>query len=95
MGCLESMKHEIIMRDTTFKECREYAEKNFKEVWYVDPGYKLFDEYIIGLPPIALGIEDGKKIIFPYTKPCHGTYLLRIEDPDEVERVRKTARKKK
>jgi hypothetical protein len=70
------------------------VEKNFREFWYVDPGYKLFDEYIIGLPPIALGI-DGAKIIFPYTKPCHGTYLLAIEDPCEAERVRKTARKKK
>ena len=68
-------------------------EKNFSEVWYVDPGYKIFDEYIIGLPPIALGL-DGGKIVFPYTEPCHGTYLLRIEDASEADRVRKTARKK-
>jgi hypothetical protein len=96
MGCIENLKYEMILPlGASFRECREYVEKNFTEFWYVDPGYKLFDEYIIGLPPIALGIEDGKKIIFPYTKPCHGTYLLRIEDPDEVERVRKTARKKK
>ncbi len=96
MGCIENLKYEMILPlGASFKECREYAENNFKEVLYVDPGYKLFDEYIIGLPPIALGIADGKKIIFPYTKPCHGTYLLAVEDTDEVERVRKTARKKK
>jgi len=35
------------------------------------------------------------KIFFPYTKPCHGTYLLAVEDADEADRVRKTARKKK
>ncbi|MGD1004156.1 MAG: DUF1894 domain-containing protein [Methanoregulaceae archaeon] len=96
MGCIENLKYEMILPlGASFKECREYVERNFKEIYYVDPGYKIFDEYIIGLPPIALGIEDGKKIIFPYTKPCHGTYLLRIEGLDEVARVRKTAKKKK
>jgi hypothetical protein len=96
MGCIENLKYEMILPlGASFKECREYVEKHYSEVWYVDPGYKLFDEYIIGLPPIALGIEGGSKVIFPYTKPCHGTYLLRIEGADEAERVRKTARKKK
>ncbi|WP_440950987.1 DUF1894 domain-containing protein [Methanosphaerula subterraneus] len=85
----------ILPLGASFRECREYAEKNYQEIWYVDPGYRLFDEYIIGLPPIALGIEEGKKIIFPFTKPCHGTGLLGIEDTEEVERVRKTARWKK
>jgi hypothetical protein len=95
MGCIENLKYEMLLPlGASFKECREYVEKNFSEVWYVDPGYKLFDEYIIGLPPIGLGL-DGGKIVFPYTKPCHGTYLLRIEDTDEADRVRKTARKKK
>jgi hypothetical protein len=96
MGCVENLNYEMILPlGASFKECREYVEKNYPEVWYVDPGYKLFDEYMIGLPPIALGIEEGKKIIFPYTKPCHGTYLLRVEDTDEVERVRKTAKNEK
>jgi hypothetical protein len=95
MGCIENLKYEMLLPlGASFKECREYVEKNFKEVWYVDPGYKLFDEYIIGLPPIALGLDLGK-IVFPYTKPCHGTYLLLVEDADEADRVRKTARKKK
>ncbi len=96
MGCIENLKYEkILPLGASFKECREYVEKNSSEIWYVDPGYKLFDEYIIGLPPIALGIGDDSKIIFPYTKPCHGTYLLAVQDADEAVRVRKTARKKK
>jgi len=28
-------------------------------------------------------------VVFPYTKPCHGTFLLRIECSDEVDRLRK------
>ena len=86
MGCIENLQYEMILPlGASFKECREYVKKNFREFWYVDPGYKLFDEYIIGLPPIALGI-DGAKIVFPYTKPCHGTYLLAVEDADAAAR---------
>ena len=95
MGCIESLKYDKILSGASFKECLEFVEKNVPEVLYVDPGYKIFDSYLIGLPPIAIGIEGGNSLIFPYTKPCHGTFLLRIEDPDEVARVRKTARKKK
>jgi len=95
MGCIENLRYEMILPlGASFRECREYVEKNFREVWYVDPGYKIFDEYLIGLPPLALGIEDSR-IIFPYTKPCHGTYLLAIDNQGEADRVRKTARKKK
>ncbi len=95
MGCIENLPYEMILPlGASFKECREYVEKNFAEVLYADPGYKLFDEHIIGLPPIALGLE-GDRIVFPYTKPCHGTYLLAVADADEAARVRRTARKKK
>lgn len=96
MGCIENLKYEMILPlGASFKECRDYIEKHVSEVWYVNPGYKLFDEYIIGIPPIALGIENGQKVIFPYTKPCHGTYLLGIEGEMEVTRIRKTAKKSK
>ncbi|MDD1647435.1 MAG: DUF1894 domain-containing protein, partial [Methanomicrobiales archaeon] len=27
-------------------------------------------------------------VVFPYTKPCHGTFLLRIEGPQEIARLR-------
>ncbi|HUW85601.1 MAG TPA: DUF1894 domain-containing protein, partial [Methanoregula sp.] len=40
-----------------------------------------------GIPPIAIGLE-GDFIIFPYTKPCHGTFLLRVEDTVEAARLR-------
>ena len=94
MGCIENLPYEMVLPlGASFKECREYVEKNFAEFWYVDPGYKLFDEYIIGLPPIALGI-DGAKIVFPYTKPCHGTYLLRVVSSDDVVMVQKKGREK-
>ncbi len=87
MGCVESMNYEIVLRDATFKESREYIHKNFREHIDVPAGFKVFDVHVIGLPPIAIGL-DGDFVIFPYTKPCHGTFLLRVEDAQEAARLR-------
>ena len=94
MGCIESMKYEIILRDASFRECRDYIRGNYKEYVDVDPGFKIFDKHIIGIPPISIGF-DGDVIIFPFTKPCYGTFLMKIEDHDEAERIRQFAKKKK
>jgi hypothetical protein len=87
MGCIESLPYEVILRGSSFKESREYIRKNFRENRDIKPGFKIFDTYIIGVPPIAIGL-DGDSVIFPYTKPCHGTFLLRIQDPEEAARLR-------
>ena len=88
MGCIEQMKYEVLLKNTSFKECREYIAANFKEIYQVKPGYKMFDVYLIGVPPISIGI-DGDNVIFPYTKPCYGTFLLRIRGEEEIELLRK------
>lgn len=87
MGCVESMNYEIVLRDATFRESRDYIKAHFSEFIDVQPGFKVFDVYVIGLPPIAIGL-DGDFVIFPYTKPCHGTFLLRVEDQKEAARLR-------
>ncbi|MDI6811165.1 MAG: DUF1894 domain-containing protein [archaeon] len=86
MGCIELMDYKILLADITFKEGREFIRRNFKEVYEVEPGYKLFDVYLIGIPPILIGIEDGY-IIFPYVKPCHGTFVLKIKDGEDIGRL--------
>jgi len=88
VGCIEELKYETILSHASFKECRDYVKEHFRERFEVEPGFKIFDSYIIGIPPILVGI-DGDFVVFPYTKPCHGTFLLRIECPEEVERLRK------
>jgi len=87
MGCVESMNYEILMRDASFKECRDYIKQHFKEFIDVQPGFKIFDVYLIGVPPIAIGLY-ADFIGFPYTKLCHGTFLLRFEDTAEAARLR-------
>jgi hypothetical protein len=94
MGCIEELKYEAILSHASFKECRDYVKEHFAERYEVEPGFRIFESYIIGLPPIFIGVE-GNAVFFPYTKPCHGTFLLRIESPEETERLRKMKTGKK
>ncbi len=88
MSCIEQMKYKLYLERTSFKEAREYIEKNSDEVYYVDPGYKIFkDYYIIGVPPVAMGVK-GKEMLFTYVKPCHGTFVMAIESEEEINRLR-------
>jgi len=91
MSCIEQMKYTILLEKTTYKDAREYIEKNSDEVYYVSPGYKIFkDYYVIGVPPIAIGAK-GNALVFTYTKPCHGSFVLTVDNEDsikEIERLR-------
>ncbi len=82
------MNYEILLPNSSFKECAEYIKKNFKEIYYVDAGFKIFDSYLIGVPPIPIAV-DGNDVILPYVKPCHGSFVLRIPGKEEAERMRK------
>ena len=97
MSCIEQKKYTVLLERTTFKESREYIEKNSDEIHYVSPGYKIFsDYYVIGIPPIALGAR-GNSLLFTYTKPCHGTFVLTIDDEQskkEIDRLRETEKEK-
>ena len=87
MGCVENLKYEIMLSKCTFKEAAEFIKKEVKEVYEVPPGYRLFDLFIIGAPPIFIGV-DGDYLMFPYTKPCYGTFVLRVEAKEEAEKLR-------
>ncbi|HON81720.1 MAG TPA: DUF1894 domain-containing protein [Methanoregulaceae archaeon] len=94
MGCLESLKYEVILQGASFKECREYVRTRCKEHYDVDPGFRIFGKAVIGVPPISIGL-DGDTITFPYTKPCYGTFLVQVRDPGEADLIRRTAPAKK
>jgi hypothetical protein len=94
MSCIEQMKYDLLLERVSFKEAREFIEKNSDEVYYVDPGYKIFkDYYMIGVPPIAMGAK-GDELIFTYVKPCHGTFVMKIKSIEEIQRLRDEAQKK-
>ncbi len=81
------MNYEILLPNSSFKECADYIKKNFKEIYYVPAGFKIFDTYLIGVPPIPVAVE-GEDVIMPYVKPCHGSFVLRIKGKEEAERLR-------
>jgi hypothetical protein len=81
------LKYKLHLERTSFKEARAYIKKNSDEVYYVDPGYKIFkDYYIIGVPPIAVGAK-GKELLFTYVKPCHGAFVMSIESEEEIDKL--------
>jgi len=82
------MNYEILLPNSGFRECADFIKKNFKEVYYVPAGFKIFDNYLVGLPPIPLAVDAGD-VIMPYVKPCHGCFVLRVPGGGEVERLRK------
>lgn len=91
MGCIEKLNYEVIDKHISFKEGATYVSKNCSEIYEVEPGFKLFDKAIIGIPPIRIGI-DGDVITFPFTKPCYGTFLLRVSDAEEADMLRRKAK---
>ncbi|MDQ1262822.1 DUF1894 domain-containing protein [Methanothrix soehngenii] len=94
MSCVEQMKYKLYLERISFKEARDYIEKSSEEVYYVDPGYKIFkDYYIIGVPPVAMGVR-GKEMLFTFVKPCHGTFVMGIDSEEEIARLRENEKEK-
>ena len=91
MGCIEKLNYEVIDKHISFKEAASYIDKNCAEVYEVKPGFKIFDKGMIGIPPVRIGL-DGDVVTFPFTKPCHGTFLLRVSDAMEADMVRRKAK---
>ena len=91
MGCLENMNYEILGKNCSFKEAREIIRANSTERYEVPPGFKLLDKALIGVPPLIIGIAN-EKLVYAYTKPCHGTFVVVVEDPTGVEVVRRSGK---
>lgn len=91
MVCIDELNYEILLSKGTYKECSTFIRKNFKEIYTIEPGFKIFDVFIIGIPPIYVAL-DNDSIIFPYTKPCHGTYVLSIHSTEDVLKLKKSAK---
>lgn len=95
MGCLENMNYEILAKNCSFKEARDLIKQNAPEWYEVPAGFKLLDKVMIGVSPLIVGIKD-EKLICPYTKPCHGTFVVVVDDaPEDIENVRRKGKRVK
>lgn len=86
----ESEDYEILISRAGFKECKKVIETHSPEVVYVAAGEKILGVRIIGIPPIAIGIdEESGKVALPYTKPCYGTSVVELPvDKKEIDNIR-------
>ena len=91
-SCVEELDYEILLARTTFANCSKLIQKRCREIYFVAPGYKIFNIYLIGIPPLPIGIEDDH-VLIAYIKPCHGAFVLRIPGGGEIERIRKELKK--
>lgn len=86
-GCIEQMDYEILLKNATFKDTLHYIIEHANKVYYVGPGFKVFDRRLIGLPPVPIGIGPSY-IMLTYVKPCHGSFVLKLpRDEEEVARI--------
>jgi len=81
------MNYEILLPNSSFKECADFIKKKFREIHYVPAGFRIFGIYLIGVSPIPIAV-DGDDVILPYIKPCHGSFVLRIPGKEEAVRLR-------
>jgi len=85
MVCISEMKYEILLKNATLKECEKTVMNNSEEAYLVPGGYKVKDLPLMGkMSPVGF---SGNDIIFQYTKPCIGFFVLRLRN--ESEEVKK------
>ncbi|MFB3765818.1 MAG: DUF1894 domain-containing protein [Methanotrichaceae archaeon] len=99
MACIKeiisrlNLDFDIMLERVSFKEAREFIEKNSDEVHYVEPGYKVLGEFdIIGVPPLALGVK-GEELLFAILKD-HGAFVLKIKSEEEIKKLRDRERER-
>jgi hypothetical protein len=86
-GCIEQMDYEILLKNATFKETSHYINEHANKVYYVGPGFKVFDRRLIGIPPVPVGVGPSY-IMLTYVKPCYGSFVLKLpRDEEEVARI--------
>jgi len=85
---------EILLKNTTLEECESFIKDNTEEMYLVPGGYKVKGITLLGTTaPVGF---LGNDIIFQYTKPCFGFFVLKLEDEaEEIRRLREQYKKDK
>jgi hypothetical protein len=91
MACLNDYDYDILLSHETYPVSEKFILSKYWETYYVEPGYSVLGLRILGSDYVPIAVEDNTdNLILPYTKPCMGTFVVRIKNvPAEVERIRK------
>ncbi|MDK2790542.1 MAG: hypothetical protein PWP15_1049 [Methanothermococcus sp.] len=94
MSCIDNYNYEILFNGS-FKECAEYIKKNYKNIRELNAGEEIVEGVmLIGIPPIPVGYDENY-VVFPYTKPCYGSYVLRVPMEEYIKSNKKVEDRKK
>lgn len=87
----ENDDYEILASKAGYKDCARIIRFKAPKIVNVKAGETVLGVRLIGLPPIPIGIDEEKSIIYiPYTKPCHGTAVIQLPiDKEEIENIKK------
>ncbi|MDQ1255390.1 MAG: hypothetical protein QG646_4676 [Euryarchaeota archaeon] len=85
-GMLGDYDFEILLKHKTLKECGSFIKDYVEEMYLVPGGYKVKKDITLLGTTSPVGFLGGD-IIFQYTKPCFGFFVLKL--PDEAEEIRR------
>jgi hypothetical protein len=91
MPCLNDYEYEVLLQHITYEQAEHFIREKYWETYYFEPGFRVLDLRLLGDVAVPIAIDDKTEdaLIFPYTKPCMGTFVLRFPGvPDEVKRIR-------
>ncbi|MGB9940408.1 DUF1894 domain-containing protein [Methanosarcina sp.] len=94
MACLREYRYEILLKNTTLKECENYIKGHSEEAYLVPGGYKVKGITLLGMAsPVGF---SGNNIIFQFIKPCFGFFVIKLEnETEEVKKLRDQYKKDK
>lgn len=85
MACLREYRYEILLKNITLKECEDCIKRCSEEVYLVPGGYKVKGIILLGITaPVGF---SGNDIVFQFTKPCFGFFVIKLKN--EVEEIKK------
>lgn len=86
-GMLGDYDFKILLKNTTLKKCESFIKDISEDMYIVPGGYKVKGITLLGTTsPVGFSGDD---IIFQYTKPCFGFFVLKLEgEAEEIRRLR-------
>ncbi|MGZ4925570.1 MAG: DUF1894 domain-containing protein [Halobacteriota archaeon] len=85
---IDERQYEILLHDVSFNEGVKYVTEHSEEVYYVEPGYKIFGKRLVGRSPIPVGVARDRIYLIYITPPYYRGYVLELpRDEHEVSRL--------
>ena len=93
---IDDRDYEILLHDISFTEGAKYIVENAEEIYYVEPGYKIFGKRLVGTTAIPVGIARDRILLVYITPPYYREYLLALpSDEEEVVKLRQRKKNQK